>query len=407
MGLANRVGILGGGQLSRLLIQAAEKLGIQAIPLVESPESPAARVARERIIDAEGHDVDGRVDALVELFSRAKVILFENEFVDCGALASIASELEVEFVPRLHVIQALQDKLNQKKTIAQAGLKSAAYEACAGGEGEVRDWLTRMLRKFPGGAMMKWSKFGYDGYGNLALDAATDLGQAERFVRDGLKRGASVFAEEKITFVRELAITAVQAASGELAYYPLVETYQENGACKWVKGPATAYDVDPSLEKQARDAAAALAKAVRIQGVFAVEFFLNSQGELLVNEIAPRVHNSAHYSLDASDTSQFENHLRAAVGLPLGPTQSRPFFVMRNLLAPRQIPRATLEKIQPVPVPRPSEGFRVHWYEKERLTPGRKMGHLNGAAETRAEADALFRRLEEADLNWLNEIRKV
>ena len=165
-------------------------------------------------------------------------------------------------------------------------------------------------------------------------DLATQLPQIMEFCGHAIDRGLSLFAESLVPFKQELAIIGCRSITGEFMSYPLVLSEQRNGICWDVTGPATALGVDPSLAAQAAVFARAVAEAAQIVGCFALEFFETADGKLWVNEMAPRVHNSGHYTQDACATSQFENHWRAVLGLPLGAADARPAFVMGNLLGP-------------------------------------------------------------------------
>ena len=167
------IGILGGGQLSRMLVQAAEKLGLKAIPLVDSSQSPAAQVSSDRIIYAPSYnDIELEMDALEKLFNQVGTVIFENEFVDCTLLALVSRDMDVQFVPRLFAIRTLQDKLSQKKILAQCGIPHARFIAYVGDQetdAALGSWIEKVKKEFPSGSVLKWSKFGYDGYGNFLL----------------------------------------------------------------------------------------------------------------------------------------------------------------------------------------------------------------------------------------------
>lgn len=404
------IGVLGGGQLSRMLLQAAARLRMPALPAGASPDDPALQVSKHGsvLLPGQGAQADraARERAWASFLARARVVVFENEFVDCDELERVALGADVRFLPSLAAIRILQDKLEQKQLLAHSAIPCAGH--CAGPAGESDDaalgrWLDEVLRRFPAGAILKWAQYGYDGYGCFAFGATVDRAAALRFLRAGLAKGTRVFAERRIDFRCELAMTAVRAASGEAVTYPLVETEQEAGACKWVRGPAAGLGTAPSLEARAREILEAIGQRLGLVGAFTVEFFLDGEGRLLVNEIAPRVHNSAHYTLDAAAASQFENHLRAVTGMPLGSTATRPAFAMVNLLAPRATPG--LERVRAVPLPAAPAGVQLHWYGKTGLKPGRKMGHVNWAGESIGDLDRGMRLLREADRAWSERVR--
>ena len=392
------VGLLGGGQLARMLAQAALELGLRPVVLAQRPDDPAALVCRD-VVEGDARDAA----ALRAFLSRVSLVAFENEFVPCEALERAAVGLPVRFGPGLGVLGRLRDKLGQKAALAELGVPSAPFIVYAEGE-PFEPWVEGARRAFGGaGCVLKWSCFGYDGKGTLVLDAAGPLpAGVVAFCDEALARGAKLFAEERVAFRRELAVCAAHSTAGEFAAYPLVVTRQERGVCVEVRGPARALGLDAGLEARAADYARRLATGLGLTGVFAVELFALASGDLWVNEIAPRVHNSGHFTLDAAETSQFENHWRALLGLPLGSTESRaPAFVMQNLLGPEGVHAAAAG----LPLPPVEAGTHLHWYGKAELRPGRKLGHLNGVAASPDAVDALAAALAAAYGRWCEEVR--
>ncbi len=391
------VGLLGGGQLARMLVRAALDLGLRPVVFAARADDPAAQACRDVVVGEVGDDA-----ALRAFLSRVSLVAFENEFVPGEALERASAGLPVRFGPGLGPLVRLRDKLGQKAVLAEIGVPSAPFLVHEVGEPVVA-WAERARRAFAGpGCVLKWSCYGYDGKGTLVLDGEGPLPAAlPAFGDEALARGARLFAEERVPFERELALCAAHSVAGEFVAYPLVVTRQERGVCVEVRGPAGALGVDPGLEARALDYARRLASSIGLTGVFALEAFELASGELWVNEIAPRVHNSAHYTLDAAETSQFENHWRALLGLPLGSTRGAPAFVMRNLLGPDGV-RA---EARGLPLPPLSAGTHLHWYGKAETRPGRKLGHLNGVAASPAELDALAAALGGACDAWAEEIR--
>jgi 5-(carboxyamino)imidazole ribonucleotide synthase len=391
------VGLLGGGQLARMLANAALDLGLRPVVFAQRADDPAAQVCRDLV---EGEVSAG--GALRAFLERVSLVAFENEFVPSEALEHAAGGLPLRFGPGLPVLGRMRDKLGQKAALAELGVPSAPFLVYEPVE-PLTVWAERARRAFAGpGCVLKWSSYGYDGKGTLALDAEGPLPAGlEAFGAEALARGARLFAEERVPFVREVAICAVHSVTGEFDAYPLVVTKQERGVCVEVRGPARALGLDPALEASALDYARRLAEGLGLVGTFAVEAFELASGQLWVNEIAPRVHNSAHFTLDAAETSQFENHWRALLGLPLGSTRSAPAFVMRNLLGPEGV-RAPGRG---APRPRLGAGTHLHWYGKTELRPGRKLGHLNGVALSADAIDALAASLDEACGRWAEELR--
>ena len=253
------------------------------------------------------------------------------------------------------------------------------------------------VKLFKGKVVLKWTRQGYDGKGTFLFHSKRDLSRAIAFCKKGLaEKSAQVYAEAWIPFRRELALVSC-ANEQEQVFYPLVVTEQENGMCRRVSGPATQCGVSPQLEKQAQRMASQMAQELGILGAFAVEFFETRAGRLLVNEIAPRVHNSGHFSMNACPTSQFENHLRGVLGMPLGDTQANAGFAMLNLITPVGSRRTA--------IPEASHEVHLHWYGKREFIPGRKLGHLNAVASGKSSISLLFKQLMACEKEWIQQCR--
>ncbi|MGZ3699639.1 MAG: ATP-grasp domain-containing protein, partial [Bdellovibrionota bacterium] len=356
---------------ARMLAQAAAAMGISPDPVSLAKLDLARARKWLRSVDA---------------------VIFENEFVDCDLLARAAKGSRAVFAPGLPVIRLLQDKLHQKGLLDRLGIPNASWEVVLDHE--------QALRAFDGEAVLKWSRQGYDGKGVLVLPSKG----SKEFVALATKRKIPVFAERRIPFVRELAIVACRSVSGEFVHYPLVISEQERGICRRVLGPAVTLGVDAKLEAQAASFARQVGDAAGLVGAFALELFETADGQLLVNEIAPRVHNSGHFTQNACSVSQFENQVRAALGFPLAEPQTQAAFVMLNLLGPEGVTMRD-EKIT---LPTPPAHGALHWYAKSEIRPSRKLGHLN-ASSTRAGADEverLARELGECEQKWLEQFRR-
>jgi 5-(carboxyamino)imidazole ribonucleotide synthase len=231
--------------------------------------------------------------------------------------------------------------------------------------------------------VLKTRRNGYDGYGNATVRSAEEVILAwERLTRGG----SPLFVEAWVPFTCELAVMVVRGRDGTTVAYPVVETVQQNHICHVVRVPAP---VDANLAAQATDLAVAAIQAVDGVGIFGVELFALADGQVLINELAPRPHNSGHYTIEACVTSQFENHLRAVLGWPLGPTALRaPAAVMVNLLGKRNGPINPSAIVAALAVP----GAHIHFYGKREERIGRKMGHITALGATLAEAEAVARR---------------
>lgn len=389
-----QVGILGGGQLARMLAEAALRLGLTPIVYAENAAEPASQLSPQAVF--------GKLDdenALRRFFlhlrrtSAQPIVAFENEFVDVAKLAKAAQGLGVAFHPSLAAIEKLQDKLSQKESLRSLGVATAPWVELKGQD--VEGWLEESSKELGGQSVLKWAKYGYDGKGTH-FDKG-DRAAALEFCRKARSR---VFAEKAIRFKRELAVVAVRSVTGEFAAYPLVVTEQPEGTCLRVTGPASSLGVPHELEAKAWAHAKRFSEANAITGAFAIEFFEAESGDLLVNEIAPRVHNSGHYTQNASSTSQFENHWRALLGLELGSTSTAPAFAMMNLLGPKGV---SLEA-KKAGLPRPGRFVSAHWYGKSEIRPGRKLGHLNACAQSIDGLPALLKAFDEIHERWVKDI---
>ncbi len=355
----NRVGVIGGGQLAWMMADAAERLGIELVVQTPQNSDPAAATADEVILAPID---DARATA--QLAQRCDVITFENEFVDLTAL----SELErqgVCFRPRLSVLAPILDKYEQRCYLRSLGLPVPQFMAFDGTElPPTQDLPTEKV-------VMKARRHGYDGQGTaICGDRQTLLSTWERWGRP------PVLLEEFIPFERELAVMAARNSAGEVAIYPVVETQQEAQVCRRAIAPA---DITPEVNAQVQALAHRLLSALDVVGIFGIELFLTAQGQLLVNEIAPRTHNSGHLTLNACHTSQFEMHLRAVCNLPLTPaTLNCAGAVMVNLLGYEETEDDYSSKQQQL---RAIPGAYLYWYGKRQSRPGRKMGHVTAIVQ--------------------------
>lgn len=366
-----RLGIIGGGQLARMLALAAHPLGCPVITLERAAACPAAPVATAaRVGDW------NTLPPLLDLASRVDVLTLENEFVDAGLLAEL-ERAGHRVLPSSRSLALVQDKLVQKRTLAEAGLPVP----------RLRDTpdpaaLAAAAAEFGYPFLLKARRNGYDGKGNVTVRAAGELDAAWR--RLGGDRGNPLFAEAWCPFERELAVIITRAEDGREAVYPVVDTVQRDHICHVVRAPAIG---DPTVLAAAATIAGRAVAAVGAVGSFGVELFLLADGSILVNELAPRVHNSGHYTIEGCECSQFENHVRAVLGWPLGSPRLRAPAVMVNLIGEGPGPGqpAGLEAALAVP------GAHVHLYGKDGSAAGRKLGHVTATAATLPEAEAAAR----------------
>lgn len=363
------VGIAGAGQLARMTCLAAWPLGVRVAVLGRADE-PAAPMAAE-LVEGDWRDAD----AVGRLGAAAGVVTLENEFVEARALAAVqAAGTPVR--PDAAALATVQDKALQKELLRGAGLPTAAFVVA-----ERPGDLAAAGRELGWPLMLKARLLGYDGYGN-ATCADEDEARAA-FAR--LDRGEGVLVEGLVAFERELAAMVARSPSGQEAVYPVVETVQRDHVCHEVLAPAP---IAPEAISRAAEVARAAAAAARGLGVTGVEMFLVPDGGVLVNELAPRPHNSGHFSIEACETSQFENHLRGVLDLPLGEVGMRaPAAAMVNLLGSATGPsRPRTAEALAVP------GAHLHLYDKAQVRPGRKMGHVTALGDTPEDALARARR---------------
>ncbi len=358
------LGIVGGGQLARMLALKAHELGIKVAVLSENAFDPAAQVTSLWTQGALGNRADLR-----KFLSICSLVTFESEFLDAHLLESLSRDTSVPVLPRPSDMALIQDRLTQKEILLQHRLPTARFHSVAT-EDEAR-WAFDDLG---GRAVFKKRRFGYDGYGTFIVRSAQDL---KKFLPELTKNSHGFIAEEFVPFKREVAVMVVRSLRGQTVRLPFVESYQENARCLWVKGPlrksAKLTALGQKLEK--------FLSAISYCGTMGVELF-DTGSKLIVNELAPRVHNSGHYSLDALSDDQFSLHIKAVLGQDLvTPRVLSPGFAMMNLLGSTTEPATWLL---------PSE-IKLHWYGKEENRPGRKMGHINVLAATPEKALALVK----------------
>ena len=364
-----KLGIIGGGQLARMTAMAALPLGVEVCVLEPSRHSPATRVSPDCLAGDWKNP-----STLREFASRCDLVTLENEFVDAGALRPL-EEAGCRVLPAAACVAVTQDKLTQKSALQAGGV--AVPDFCAVGS---PDEVLAAGGRWGWPLLLKLRRDGYDGKGNHLVRSPDEVSAAWQAL-DGANR--PLLAEAFFPFVKELAVIVTRALDGQTAVYPVVETIQQNHVCRVVMAPA---DIAPELA----DRAAALARrAVEIvggTGSFGVELFLTDSGGLAVNELAPRVHNSGHYTIEACVCSQFENHVRAVMGWPLGdPSMIVPAAVMVNLLGDATSPGEPHGVEETLAMP----GAHLHLYGKLMSGPGRKMGHVTALADTLAKASRL------------------
>ncbi|WP_278070641.1 5-(carboxyamino)imidazole ribonucleotide synthase [Brevundimonas sanguinis] len=343
------LGILGGGQLGRMLAQAAERLGFDVVILDPQPDCPAARVSRAQIT-APYDDPD----ALQALGRLCDVVTFEFENVPAASVETLA-EAGALVAPGPTALAVAQDRVDEKTYLNAVGAPTVDFAAVT-----TLDDLTAAIDRLGLPALLKTRREGYDGKGQVWI---RDAAEAEAAF-DTIGRRPAVL-EAAAVFNRELSVIAARGRDGAVAVYPLGENVHQNGVLKTTTAPAA---VDPATQGRAEAIAAAVLDGLDYIGVMGIELFDMGSGELLVNEVAPRVHNTGHWTQDGCVCDQFEQHVRAVVGWPLGPSNAYARIEMTNLLGNEVDQWRTLAA---------EPNARLHLYGKHDARPGRKMAHVN------------------------------
>ncbi len=347
------VAVIGGGQLARMMQQPAIALGIRLRLLAEGPDVSAAQVIGDHVVGSHTDLGDLRVAV-----ADAPVVTFDHEHVPPAHLRALAAEGHA-CRPGPDALIHAQDKLVMRRRLTELGVSCPRWAQVAGAAD---------VEEFGYPAIVKTARGGYDGKGVWKVESADDA-------QEPLSVGCDLLAEELVTFRRELSAQVARNASGEIVDYPVVESRQVNGVCFEVIAPAP--NIDPSLEARARAIARTIAEELDVVGMLAVELFETDDDRILVNELAMRPHNTGHWSIDGAVTSQFENHLRAVLDLPLGSTAPRqPWSVMVNILGGTVTDLAAQRAVALAAEP----DVKVHLYGKS-VSPGRKVGHVTAVGE--------------------------
>ena len=359
LGPGSRIGLMGGGQLGRMFILAARSMGYRVNVFVPETDSPAGQLADVEM----SHDYLDE-EAVREFARGVDVVTLEFENIPLQAMTWAGEHCEVR--PRGEILHTTQNRAREKQFLAAHGFPLPAWAPVA-----TREDLDAALAHTGYPAILKTASFGYDGKGQMQIKSSAD---AEKF--DPLS-GPFVL-EAKVPFVMELSVVVARGADGETVCYPVCENIHRNHILDTTIVPGR---VSPEVAARASELAREIAARLDLVGVMAVEMFLLEDGTLLVNELAPRPHNSGHFSIDACMTSQFEQQLRAVCGLPLGSTELLRPCAMANLLGdvweggePDWAAAAGLSDV------------KIHLYGKAEPRPGRKMGHLTAFGATPDEA---------------------
>lgn len=360
------IGLLGGGQLGRMFAIAARKLGYRVHTFEPTPDSPSGQIS-DREFNYDYTDMA----ALLEFSKGLSVVTYEFENIPVQALDDLSNNVVLR--PNRELLHISQNRQREKEFLSEHGLPVAPFRVV-----ESQPQLEAAVAALGTPCVLKTADFGYDGKGQQKITPESDL--AHVWANHGPGRGV---VEAWIRYEAEVSMIIARGFNDEVSYFPLATNHHENHILAVTTAPSA---FDPSVEKRAQEIAFAVAEASRLVGILAVEMFLTTSGELVINEMAPRPHNSGHFSFDACVTSQFEQQLRAVCGLPLGDTSLVSPVLMHNLLGDLWSEDGTpppWERLLEIP------NLKLHLYGKSAARPGRKMGHYCILANTLAEAQML------------------
>ena len=366
------LGIIGGGQLGMMITEAARMMPdhvSKIIVLDPTPGCPASQAGAEQIVA----DFKNR-DAIVALAKKSDVVTYEIESGDSDVLKSVEGDVEIN--PSPDTLRIIQDKLLQKSFLAEHGIPVPEFVR-VDGLGDLRDGLA----VFGCPALLKARRDAYDGRGNFKIDSPDQVEKAF-----GHLGGRGLMLERFVPFRMEVSVIASRSTRGEIMTYPLVENIHEHNILRETIAPAR---VPAQVAQRAEEIAQNVMRVLKGAGVFGIEMFLTRDDKVIINEIAPRVHNSGHHTLQSSKTSQFEQHLRAILGLGLGDTGLIRPTVMHNILGSESFEG----RYQPMSISEP--GAYLKMYGKELSRPLRKLGHVNLVAQNGETLSHLLERLPE------------
>jgi len=378
------LGIIGGGQLGMMLTEAAQNMKdeISKIIVLDPTENcPASKVGAEQII-ADFKDEN----AIKKLSELSDIITYEIESGDSNVLKKLEERTEIS--PSPDTLKTIQDKLLQKQFLQKNGIPVAEFATIGN-----REELDQMIDKMGLPLLLKIRKDAYDGRGNYMINSKSEIDDAL-----DLFSGKSLMVEKFIKFEKEVSVIAARNTKGEIATYPVVENIHENNILKMTIAPAR---VSENVKKQAEQIAEKTMEVLHGAGVFGIEMFVTSDDEVLINEIAPRVHNSGHHTLQSSDTSQFEQHLRAILGMNLGDPSIKSPTIMYNILGP-----ITFQGEYNVLCPKKNNIF-LKMYGKLESKPQRKIGHINIVDKDNSGMNELLNQVEGLKKNLVIEPKQT
>lgn len=359
------IGILGGGQLGKMLAQQAIKMGYKVITLDPTSNCPCAQVCNEQII-AEFNDKS----AALNLARRSDILTYEFENIPADVISYLENQ-GFSIFPSSNILEITQNRIKEKKYLNSIGVLTTDFKVIE----EYRD-LKQASLEIGLPAVLKTSSGGYDGKGQIVLRNKEDIKNIQKdiFCQE-------LIYEKFVPFTKEISIICARSRDGDVRSFPVTENIHRNNILYMSIAPAS---ISAVIEKKAADIAKKVAEGFKLIGVIGVEMFLLKDETILVNEISPRVHNSGHYTIEACYTSQFEQHIRAICGLPLGLTKLLSPAVMINILGDEASHGRT--KLLGIDRALSLPGVNLHLYGKADVRPGRKMGHLTVLADTTKEA---------------------
>jgi len=369
--LSKILGIIGGGQLGMMIAEAAKKMPeeISKIIVVDPTENcPAAQVGAEQIV-ADFKDKD----AIVDLANKSDIITYEIESGDSNVLKSVEKYAEIN--PSPETLRIIQDKFLQKSFLQENNISVPEFI-----EINNIDEVRKGLEKFGYPALLKARRDAYDGRGNYKIDSEDQIQKAFDYFK-----GQKLMLEKFVPFKMEVSVIAARNTKGQIKTFPLVENIHEENILRETIAPAR---VSPQVTEKAEKIASQTMDVLKGAGVFGIEMFVTQDDQIVINEIAPRVHNSGHHTLQSSETSQFEQHLRAILGLELGSTKLLHPTIMYNILGTK-----TFEgEYKPLVIP--DENLFLKMYGKKISKPMRKLGHFNLISTNDESIDVLLNKLE-------------
>ncbi|WP_247731389.1 5-(carboxyamino)imidazole ribonucleotide synthase [Halovivax limisalsi] len=369
------IGVVGGGQLGRMLGEAAAPLGVELLVLDPTPDCPASPVARDQLVA----DFDDE-DAIRRLAERSDFLTFEIELADQDAMERVSEETGVPIHPKPATLRTIHDKLVQKRELEAAGIPVPPFRAV-----EDADDIRAAIDDYGAPVMLKARTGGYDGRGNVPVESKADADAAIDAV------AGPAMVESFVDYAREVSVIAVKGATDaetgetEVATFPVGENVHREEILRETIVPTRSSD---AARERAHDVARDVLDVMDGRGVYGIEFFETDDEEILLNEIAPRPHNSGHWTIEGARTSQFEQHVRAVLGWPLGATDLRCPTVLVNLLGDVEESKpAALANVDRI---HETAGAHLHWYGKAEARPLRKMGHVTVTGSGTEDVETLL-----------------